>query len=90
MPKLRDALDADTSRLESTMEGDNSPQAIKAARTRWENSHKTYWREVRKAWREIQQGKKGDPSSIAESHGVTLTDIAEIAGTPDPEGDTDA
>lgn len=85
MPKLRDTLDADTNRLVSTIEGDNSAQAIKAARTRWENSHKEYWREVRKAWRDIQQGKKGSPSSIAASYGVELSDIAEIAGTPDPE-----
>ena len=85
MPKLRDTLDSDTNRLVNTMEGDNSWQAIKAARTRWENSHKAYWREVRKAAKDIQQGKKGSPSEIAESYGVTLSDIAEIAGTPDPE-----
>lgn len=85
MPKLRDTLDSDTNRLVSTMEGDNTPQAIKAARTRWENSHKAYWRECRKAWKDIQQGKKGSPSEIAESYGVTVADIAEIAGTPDPE-----
>lgn len=87
MPKLRDTLDSDTNRLVTTIEGDNSPQAIKAARTRWLNAHKAYWREVRAAWRDIQQGKKGSPAEIAEAHGVTLTDIAEIAGTPDPEGD---
>lgn len=94
MPKpaeasLRETLDSDTNRLISTAEGDNSAQAIKAARTRWENSHKAYWREVRKAWRDVQQGKKGSAQEIADRYGVELSDIAEIAGTEDPDVPTE-
>lgn len=85
MPKLRDALDADTNRLVTTVGNDNSVSAIKAARTRWENSHRAYWRACRDAWRDYQKGKKGSIEALAESYGVTVSDIAEIAGTPDPE-----
>lgn len=75
---LKDALIAASVRLETTILNDNDDVAIKKARTRFQNAHRTYWRAVRAARRELQSGKAATSMAAAEAHGIDPLDLFEV------------
>jgi hypothetical protein len=79
MAKLKDALTAESVRFENTAKNpDNTAQTLKAARTRFENSHRDYWRKVHEAWQAVKDGKSIG-KACADAGGVDPDDVKEIA-----------
>lgn len=75
---LKEELTHEALRLEATIANNNDLSAIKAARTRWENKHRAYWRAVRDAQKELQKDKRKRPDSVAKDAGIDPLDLMEM------------
>lgn len=76
--KLKDELTAESVRLESTIANDNDHTAIKAARTRWENKHRAYWKKVYEAREELAVDPKKRSRVVCALHGIDPLDLMEV------------
>lgn len=75
----RERWDKETHRLNATVANNRSHQAIKAARTRWENAHRDYWAACREALADFRSGMSLEDA--AAKHEVEARDVAELVGT---------
>lgn len=75
----RERWDQETHRLNETVANNRSHQAIKAARTRFENAHRAYWESCREALADFRQGMSLEDA--ANKHEVEARDVAELVGT---------
>lgn len=75
--QLKHELTAESVRLDNTIRNGNDITAIKAARTRWENKHRAYWREVHRA-REVMDKERLTSEEVAAKFGIDPLDLGEV------------